>query len=399
MKRVFILSAFMLLAAAGCTKAESTADFGAGASAQDRTDISALEVGYTSPDRSGRPERAANSRNTRTLTVKGDLWLKNDSVIYTKDGENIYAYVFSDGKFKEQPLENGVFDIGEERGVTLYYYCADGKVTAISEYEDKSHTVYAIDNDTLLLVDEGAWEKKIYKINMDSMKGEELKFDFGESNEGVLSRVDISPDHTKGILTLDSKGAESIYYLADFISGEVAALDGLFDVPVYKTDKGAEVLTSQFRFADDNTVIASVKNSVDLSFELVKYSISERRTERTAVFEGSMNDMVAGSLYTVVECNDNMAFAVNNITGEKETVDVLIDGYTQMYAFSDGGYALIMNRVTGKFYVLDLESGKSLEGDMGGNTFSFIIAKDGNLVRYDAENGLLKYEATDYFMP
>ncbi|MBD5156250.1 MAG: hypothetical protein HDT13_01220 [Butyrivibrio sp.] len=392
MKRILIVFIVILIAVTGCAKSSKPSDINSGGVLTSKESELANED--MKPDET---EMADTPKDMKSIKIKGDLWLKNPDSIYTEDAEGIHAYTFSDGTFCEQALEKGLCDLGGDSNIVLYYYYSDEGIVAISEFENTSHTVYTIDDNTLLLVDDGGWAKKIYIINIDSMKGEEISFNFEASNHGALIDVRVSPDHNRGILTLEEKDAKCIYYLADFKSGEVKSLDELYDVPVYQSDNGTETLTSEFEFADNNTIIASIKS--EESFELIKYQINECKTEIIEPFDGHMNDMVTGESYSVVRYNDTIATIINNLDGNKQNIDLYVDGYTQTYEILNHKYALLMNRSVEEFCIVNLESGKYLEEDMGGNVFSFIITEDGKLVRYEAEDGIITYYLTDYSMP
>lgn len=392
MKRILAVFIVILITVTGCTKSKKSSDFNSGG------EFTSEESELVNEDtKSDETEMGDTSKGVKTIKIKGDLWLRNFDSIYTKDAECIHVYTFLNGTFCEQALEKGLCDLGGDSNIVLYYYYSDEGIVAISEFENTSHTVYTIDANTLLLVDDGGWAKKIYIINIDSMNGEEIAFNFEASNDGALIDVRVSPDHNRGILTLEEKDAECIYYLADFKSGEVKSLGELYDVPVYQRDNGTETLTSKFEFADNNTIIASIKS--DESFELVKYQINECKTEIIEYFDGYMDDMVTGESYSVVRYNDTIATIINNLDGNTQNINLYVDGYTQIYEILNRKYALLMNRSVEEFCIVNLESGKYLEEDMGGNVFSFIITEDGKLVRYEAEDGIITYYLTDYSMP
>lgn len=394
MRKLLIMLIAAVLVVTGCAQSKKQNEaYGDGiTNAEERSSESAETKGVESA------ETENTNENIKNVEVKGNLWLGEISTVYTRDKESVYAYLYSDKTLTEQPLKKAACDIGRGYDTTLYYYLTEGQISAISEFEDTSDTVYAIDGHIVLLVDEGGWEKKIYRVHMDSASGERLAFDFGSLHDAVVIDVRISPDHTKGILTLEATDADCIYYLADFRSGEVTSLNELYDIPVYKRENGKETVTSRLRFADDHTIIAAVKRND--SFALVQYGITDCQTKKLLELDGNLRDICVGKKHTVIIYGDSKIAIVSNDNGEVIPLNILVNGYTSMYGMENGKYALLNNRAWQRFNIINLETGKSIEGNMGGNTFAFVVAEDGNIIKYEEmDDGSIDFTATEYFMP
>lgn len=337
-------------------------------------------------------ESATEIQGITKFEIRGEVFITSirDSVIYTKDGEEIFAYVFSDDKIKEQSLDTLVCKLDDaDTGIKLYWFSSGDTIKAISEAEDKSDTTYVIDENTVILKREAGETESIYKIDIKDAKAEKLQFDFGTDDAAVTAFTAISHDYTKGIAVLQSDSLDCIYYLVDFISMETNSLNELFDIPVYNVQDGVEVTKSRIGFIDDDTIAAAV--ITDDFCQLIKYSLTDCvETELITIDDCSGADMAPGYNYTLVKYNDSTLIAVDNSSFQVKEYDIRINDSSSFYEIMDGKYAVIYSNILQNQYVISLETGEIISDKLNNNSM-FMIKPDGSLFEYDISDNCIVY--------
>lgn len=389
MSKLCVFLLFVVILISGCSKSKGDSISSAnGANADSVTESS--ETVETVETTVGEAE--TKDIWTMQFEIKGEPFIYKSSVIYTKEGDEIFAYVVYDDEIQEQPLEtlNCQMDDGTDLPRKLYWFISGDAVTAISESENSSDTTYAIDEDTIILESEHGETEDIHKIDIKTAKTEKLQFDFGDANAQIV-RAELSPDHTKGIVTLQSNSLDCIYYLVDFISMETKSLNELFSTPLYNADGGVETAKAyNIRFADDETIVAAVQT--ENSCQIIKYSFAtSSETVMKTIDDCSGVEIVAGDAFTLVKYNDSELIAIDNDSFEVKEYDVRVNDSSVIYGIQENGYAVIESNMLQNQYVVSLETGEIVSDELNNNS-TYMIMPDGSLFEYIIKDGYIVYD-------
>lgn len=381
MRKIMVICLMIAIALTGCTKpGENKSSF------DNESEYQNVVVGQESNVLENVAERAEIIENVTEkaentgFEIKGDVVsvARGNDIVCTKEGETVIAYRILDNYVEEQPLETIDCRIGNT-STKLYYYTENNALHVISEHESKCDTTYALNESTVLLV--RAWGERhdIYKIDIKTGNTEKLQLDFG-TDDFVILGIEVSPGHSRGIVTLRSDQLDCIYYLVDFMSGELWSLNDLLGVSVYKTEDGEEVINSRNRFIDDDTILSAI--IADDTCELVKYNLKESSLTSMGKIENCGFPWVeSGKKHTFVLYNNKLV-AVNNSSFKVTEYDIGIHSGTSMYKKTDMEYLALTSNYFRRTDVIDMETGEVVSDGLDNNAL-YVIGQDGTLFEYD----------------
>ena len=387
MKKLFVSILLVVFVVSGCTKQKDAGNV------SDITEYTGVALQTIDADETIPPETETVSepKYSKSIDIKGEVvgLDATENAIYTKNDGDAYSYVLSSGEFVEQPMEKTTYTkAGLNDDVELYYSFSDGKLLAFSE-DNINDSVYVADDSTIVIIDEGRWDKYVYRINVSSGESVELKFDFGTGRDETIVDIKISPDHTKAVATLESVEVDCIYYLLDFMTGKAVNLNEVYGVPVYQKNEDGILIDSNFDFADKDTIIAAVKSNGET--RIIKCDINAQNAEILTTIESEHTNIKAGKGYTVAVFDETEAVLISNDDGGKTHMDVIIGSWTDIVKKDDKWLAMSNKRIN-TTYMINLETGEVSENSAEENDlYTSFVSDSGELVEYEIDGNKILY--------